>query len=220
MTETPQPSWPPMEERLEEPLQRVLERMQARILIGTTYFGIKTFKCPLDFWVYQELLYECQPEVVVEIGNFHGGSALALAHILDALGKGRIIAIDINQRKIDPRAKRHPRISWMQGDAKLLAGKVASQISESERVLIIEDSEHTYDNTLGVLRAYAGLVSPGSYLIVEDTNCHHGVADGPSPGPYEAVADFLAEDDRFEADRIRENFGITWNPRGYLRRVR
>ncbi|VVM04902.1 partial 2-polyprenyl-6-hydroxyphenyl methylase / 3-demethylubiquinone-9 3-methyltransferase, partial [Methylacidimicrobium cyclopophantes] len=206
--------------RLDEPLRMVLERMQTRILIGTTYFGIQTFKCPLDFWVYQELLYELRPDVVVEIGNYRGGSALALAHLLDALGKGRIIAIDIDQKKIDPRAKSHPRISWLQGDAKLLAGKVASRIDPAERVLVIEDSEHTHANTLGVLRAYAGLVSPESYLIVEDTNCHHGIAAGPSLGPYEAVEDFLAEDGRFEVDRSRENFGITWNPRGFLRRVR
>lgn len=208
-----------MEERLEEPLRRVLERMQARILVGTTYFGIHTFKCPLDFWVYQELLYEIQPEVVVEIGNYRGGSTLALAHVLDALGKGRILAIDIDQRKIDPRARRHPRITWIQGDAKRLAGEVAARIGASGPVLLIEDSDHTRENTLGVLRAYADLVSPGSYLIVEDTNCHHGIADGPFPGPYEAVADFLAEDRRFVADRSRESFGITWNPRGYLLRV-
>jgi cephalosporin hydroxylase len=59
----------------------------------------------------------------------------------------------------------------------------------------------------------------GGYFIVEDGICHHGLEIGPSPGPYEAVETFVAERSEFEIDRSREAFGITWNPKGYLKRV-
>ena len=59
-----------------------------------------------------------------------------------------------------------------------------------------------------------------AYLIVEDGICHHGLDEGPAPGPYEAVETFLSEQDAFVLDRSRENFLITWNPKGFLKRVR
>ena len=85
-------------------------------------------------------------------------------------------------------------------------------------VLIIEDSAHTFDNTLNVLKRYSPLIKPGGYFIVEDTICHHGLDVGPSPGPYEAVEAFLEMNPNFESDRSKEPFLITWNPKGYLKR--
>src|ERR1051325_7522859 len=85
-----------MEGSLNRPLKEVLALMQQRIMTRSTYFGIATFKSPLDFWVYQELLYETRPDVIVEIGNFHGGSTLALAHLCDALGNGIVIGVDLS----------------------------------------------------------------------------------------------------------------------------
>ena len=91
--------------------------------------------------------------------------------------------------------------------------------NERKTVLVIEDSEHTYDNTLSVLRLYGPLVTPGSYLIVEDSICHHGVDVGPSPGAYEAIEAFVRENPAFQIDRTRESFFLTWNPKGFLRNV-
>jgi cephalosporin hydroxylase len=85
-------------------------------------------------------------------------------------------------------------------------------------VMVIEDSAHTFENTLEVLRVFSALIKPGGYFIVEDGICHHGLDVGPNPGPYEAVEAFLAENNAFETDRSRESFFITWNPKGYLRR--
>lgn len=87
-----------------------------------------------------------------------------------------------------------------------------------ERVLVIEDSSHTYDNTLAVLRTYSGLTLPGDLFIVEDSICHHGLDVGPNPGPYEAIEAFVQENPAFEVDRSQEALFITWNPKGYLRR--
>lgn len=211
---------PYMEENLDLPLKSVLNVIQQRVLSQTRYFGIKTLQSPTDFWIYQEILHAQRPDVIVEIGNFHGGSALALAHICDALGNGRLICLDINHDNIDPLVREHPRIQLITGDACSLFDQVRALIKDGEKVLVIEDSSHTYENTLNVLRTYSCLTPVGGYFIVEDSICHHGLDVGPVPGPYEAIEAFTKEDNRFEVDRSQEGFCITWNPKGYLLRVR
>jgi ABC-type polysaccharide/polyol phosphate transport system ATPase subunit/cephalosporin hydroxylase len=207
-----------MENCLNAPLSSVLPLMQDRIMGKTSYFGVKAWKNPLDFWVYQELLCRHRPDVIIEIGNAFGGGTLALAHICDRLANGRIIAMDISHAHLADAAKKHPRITWMEGDAATKLDEVKKLLRPGETVLVIEDSAHTFDNTLKVLEAYAPLVTPGSYFIVEDSICRHGLDTGPAPGPYEAVEHFLPGHPEFEPDRDCESFFITWNPKGYLRK--
>ena len=208
-----------LEENLEMTVHDLIQLMQARIVDRTTYFGIQTLKNPLDFWIYQELISSVQPDVIVEIGNFRGGSLLALAHLCDAREKGRVIGVDVDQKEIADAVRAHPRISLIEGDAVEKAPDVRRTIGTNDRVMVIEDSSHSYENTLAVMRAYAGLVSSESYLIVEDGNCHHGLDMGPSPGPYEAITEFMRDNSQFAIDRDCESFFLTWNPRGYLRRI-
>lgn len=208
---------PPLEYNLNVPVKVVLEYMQQRFP-STTYFGIDIQKSPLDFWVYQEMFFELRPDVIVEIGNYAGGALLAYAHLLEHMGHGRLIGVDVQHELVPPVVREHRRITLLTGDACAQFDNVRRLIHPGEKVLIIEDSSHTYENTLNVLRTYCRLVTPGSYFIVEDSNCHHGVDIGPFPGPYEAIADFLKDHPEFETDRSRESFFITWNPMGYLRR--
>jgi cephalosporin hydroxylase len=207
-----------MEYNLTTPLRDLLPIMQERIVGNSTYFGIPTQKSPTDFWIYQEIIHQQRPDVIVEIGNLRGGSALALAHLCDNMGHGRVVAVDIDQRNVAEIVRQHPRITLIEGDAQARFETVRAGIKPGERVLVIEDSSHTYENTLGVLRLYSALVPPGGYLIVEDSICHHGLPLGPLPGPYEAIDTFVAEDPRFEIDRSKEGYVVTWNPKGYLRR--
>jgi len=207
-----------LEDNLDLPLREVLVIMQDRIMDQTTYFGIRTLKNPVDYWVYQEIIYETKPDVIVEIGNANGGSTLFFAHLFDLIGKGRVIGIDISHKILHERAKSHPRITFIEGDACERFERVKSLIQEEEQVLVIDDSEHTYENTLDVLRCYSILIKPGDYFIVEDSILHYGLATGPKPGPYEAIETFVNENTDFEIDRSRESFLITWNPKGYLRR--
>lgn len=213
-------SVPPMEFNLTLPAKAIIRLIQNRVADHTTYFGIQTLKNPLDFWVYQELIWKVKPDIVVEIGNAFGGSALALAHLLDHLGKGRLIAVDIQHDTFSAAVRTHPRIECITADACDAIDAVRARIRPEDTVLVIEDSLHTYDNTLNVLRTYAPLVTPGSYLIVEDSHCRHGLDYGPVPGPYEAIADFLAENTGFVTERECESFFITFNPTGYLKRMR
>jgi cephalosporin hydroxylase len=208
-----------MEDSLDLTLREVIPIIQNRIMTESRYFGVQTWKNPTDFWIYQEMLCDLKPDVIVEIGNHCGGSALAMAHVCDALGSGRIIGVDISHANISSRVKEHPRITFIEGDACESFRKVAALIQPTETALVIEDSSHTEENTLNVLRAYAPLIKPGGYFIVEDGICHHGLEGGPFPGPYEAIERFVAENNLFVIDRTKEAFLITWNPKGFLRRV-
>lgn len=209
----------PMEEHLDLPLSRVLSIMQKRILSRSTYFGIKALMSPLDFWVYQEIIYASRPDVIVEIGIFEGGGTLSLAHICDLLGSGRVIGLDLSHQAVPEKVRNHPRVTLIEGDACRSFEEVQKLIGREERVMVIEDSSHTYENTLQVLRTYSRLIQPGDYFIVEDGICQHGLPEGASPGPYEAVEQFVKENEDFEIDRDQESFMITWNPKGYLRRT-
>ena len=73
---------------------------------------------------------------------------------------------------------------------------------------------------LKVLETYAPLIKPGGYIILEDCVCHHGRNGGPFPGRYQALERFISDNLFFVVDRSRQAFPITWNPKGYLRRVR
>lgn len=99
------------------PLHEILPVIQDRIINGTGYIGVPTLKNPLDFWGYQEIIHQLKPDVIVEIGNHCGGSALALVHLLDNIGHGRIIAVDIDQSRIHPKVRERPRIKFTEGDA-------------------------------------------------------------------------------------------------------
>ena len=208
-----------MEESLEIPLGQILPIIQEGITNRTTYLGVKTLKSPMDAWVYQELIFETKPDVIVEIGNAHGGSALFLAHLCDIIGRGRVIGVDLSHRDVPEHVKHHPRITLIEGDACQCFEHVEQLISKEERVLVIEDSSHMCDNTLNVLRLYSKLIKLGDYFIVEDSICHHGLTVGPKPGPYEAIEAFVIENMDFEIDRSREHFFLTWNPKGYLKRT-
>ena len=208
-----------LEESLDMKLSEVLPSMQHRIVAATTYFGVQTLKNPLDFWVYQELITRVRPDVIVEVGNRFGGSALALAHLCDLMGQGRIIGLDVDHQLLSPVTRAHPRISLIEGDACASFAAVRAMIGPDEAVLVIEDSAHTFENTLNVLNTFSVLVKPGGYFIVEDSICHHGLDVGPDPGPFEAIEAFIAAGADFVVERELESFLITWNPKGFLRRV-
>lgn len=207
-----------VENSVDVPLAKVLNIMQDRILHRTSYFGVPALKNPVDFWTYQEIIFARKPDVIIEIGNRFGGSTLALAHLFDLMDHGNIIAIDISHDDIYPQVRSHPRIVMLEGDACSLVDDVSKLISIDDRVMIIEDSSHTYENTLNVINAYCGFIKSGDYFIVEDSICHHGLDVGPIPGPYEAIERFIDHHSEFEIDREKESFVITWNPKGFLRR--
>jgi len=183
----------------------------------TWWLGAQAVKNPLDLWVFQEIISETRPEVIVETGTFSGGSALFLASICDLLGQGEVISIDVEPVRDD--YPRHPRITYLGGRSSTdpdIVSNVRARVA-GRRAMVILDSDHSQAHVEAELAAYAPLVAPGCYLIVEDTNIG-AIRRDLLPGPMEAVESFLARTSEFEVDREREKFLITFNPRGYLRR--
>lgn len=185
---------------------------------NTRWLGHPVNKLPLDLWLYQEMLHELRPDLVVETGTLYGGSAQFLGSVCDLLDHGEVISIDLAPRATPD----HPRVTYLVGSS--VADDVVAQVRErargKERVMVILDSDHSRDHVLAELRAYADVVTPGSYVVVEDTNINgHPVEPDWGPGPMEAIDDFLAETDAFVIDEEREKFLLTFNPRGYLERV-
>lgn len=182
-----------------------------------SWMGVSCLKCPTDLWIYQELLFELRPDFIVETGTFAGGSALYLAHLCDLLGHGHIITIDIEPR---PRPS-HPRITYLTGSsvAPEIVTDVKHRVQASATTLVILDSDHSEAHVALELEHFSPLVTPGSYLIVEDSNVNgHPVDPFFGPGPYEAVQKFLDSQHDFERDASREKFLLTFNPHGFLRR--
>ena len=185
----------------------------------TTWLGAQALKNPLDLWVYQEIMTETRPELIVETGTYRGGSAFYLASICDLLATGDVVSIDIEPLRED--YPEHPRITYLGGrsstDPDVLADVRAR--AEGRRTLVILDSDHSQRHVEDELAEYAPLVHIGGYVIVEDSNIGQ-IRKDLLPGPLQAIEAFLARTDEFEIDRSREKFLITQNPSGYLRRVR
>jgi cephalosporin hydroxylase len=207
-----------VEDRVIREFQRLYYNARSRTWANTSWLGTPAQKCPLDLWIYQELLYELRPEVIIETGTASGGSALFLASICDLLGHGSIVSVDIVAQ---PDRPRHERITYLTGSSTdpQIRGQVEEFAGDREPVLVILDSNHERDHVLEELRIYAPLVTPGSYVIVEDTNVNgHPVWPDFGPGPMEAVEEFLRHAAEFSVDRRREKFFLTFNPGGYLQK--
>jgi len=193
---------------------------EGRVHHRTSWMGVPCLKCPMDLMIYQEILFETRPALVVETGTHEGGSALFLAQMLDLLGEGEVVSIDVLDR---PGRPVHPRIRYVtgsSGDEMLVAGLFRGR-PPGEARLVILDSDHSRSHVLRELELFAPRVPVGDYLVVEDSNVNgHPVLPEFGPGPGEAIEEFLAGHPEFEADRSREKFLMTFNPGGYLRRIR
>lgn len=185
----------------------------------TRWMGTSIQKLPLDVWLYQEYLHDIRPDLVIECGTYMGGSALYLAQMMDIIGHGEIVTIDLVPR---PGRPEHPRITYIDSSSTEPAVVEAmAQRAQGKTTMVILDSDHSHAHVYNEMVAYAPIVSVGSLLIVEDTNVHgHPVYAAHQPGPWEAVAQFRAERDDFEVEASSRKFLISFNPEGVLRRLR
>jgi cephalosporin hydroxylase len=188
--------------------------------------SVRLIKNPLDLWMMQQIIYEVQPDFIVETGTWYGGSALYWAHTLNGmrLENSRVLTIDLGD--FTQGASTHflwkKYVQFFRGSSTdpAIVSRIASRV-KGRKTIVTLDSDHSMDHVLRELRLYSPLVSPGSYLIVEDTHLD-GVPTQPDsgPGPMAAVQRFLAEGGReqFDRDLTREALVMTFNPGGWLRR--
>ncbi len=199
--------------------QKLYYHSSSRPWLNTHWLGIPVLKCPLDVWLYQEIIHETRPDVIIECGTYKGGSALFFATLFDFMKHGRVITIDIQE---DAQRPQHERITYLRGSsiAPEVVAQVRALLRPYESVMAVLDSDHSMPYVLQEMKIYSELVTPGNYLVVEDTSINgHPVAPQYGPGPMEAVQAFLKENKAFVVDKSREKFFMSFNPSGYLKRI-
>jgi cephalosporin hydroxylase len=196
------------------------------------WMGRPIIQFPQDMVAMQELIWAIRPDLVIETGIAHGGSILYYASLLELAGHGEVLGIDVDIRAHNRSAiEAHPmahRVRMIQGSS--IDPEVITQVqalAQGRKVLLTLDSNHTHEHVLAELRAYAPLVSVGSYCVVMDTIVEDLPASlypdrpwGPGNSPKTAVRQFLTEHGGFEIDHdIEAKLLITVAPSGWLRRV-
>jgi len=206
----------------------------ARYSANFSWLGRPIIQIPQDLMAMQEIIWSIQPDAIIETGIAHGGSLIFYASMLELVGKGNVIGIDIDIRAHNRvEIEKHPfykRITMLEGSSisQDVIDKVRSLINGDETVMVCLDSHHTHDHVLQELELYAPLVTPGSYCIVSDTGIEdlppHMIIDRPwgkGNNPKTAVWEFLKHNGHFVIDKdIEAKILLTAAPDGYLKCVR
>lgn len=210
------------------------ESIKSQYSYNFSWMGRPIIQYPQDIVVLQEILWSVKPDLVIETGIAHGGSIVFHASILELIGKGEVLGVDIeirpHNRKVIEKHPMYKRITMIEGDS--VSGVVLDQVREKvkgkRKVLVCLDSNHTHDHVLNEMKSYSPFVTKGSYLIVFDTVIEE-LPDGfysdrpwsKNNNPKTAVRDFLKENDRFTIDKSLESkLLITVAPDGYLRCIK
>jgi cephalosporin hydroxylase len=199
-----------------------------------SWLGRPLIQLPQDAMAMQELIWAVKPDLVVETGIAHGGSLILSASMLQLLGHGEVLGVDIeirphNRKEIEAHPLAH-RISMIEGSS--VDAAVVTQVrakAAGKKVLVCLDSNHTHEHVLAELNAYGPLVSPGSYCVVFDTFVEDMADDyvwtdrpwGKGNNPKTAVWEWLKSHPEFEIDRsVEDRLLVTSAPDGFLRRTR
>lgn len=187
---------------------------------NSTYKGIDCLKCPFDYLLYQMIIWEVKPDLIIEIGTRSGGSTLYLADLLEVMGNGLIHTIDVSSNNENKLLHNHSRITIFKEGYENYDTQIIKSYSS---ILIIDDGSHMYQDTLNALHKFAPFVSLNSYFIVEDgiiTNL--GLENRFKGGPTNAIKDFLKINKKFSIERKWCDFygtNTTFNVNGYLKRI-
>jgi cephalosporin hydroxylase len=199
-----------------------------------SWLGVPIIQMPPDIVATQEVIWDTRPQVIVETGIARGGSLIFFASILELIGDGRIIGVDIDIRPHSrDSVESHVlarRIEMYKGSSTDpdVVDRIRDELVDADRVMVVLDSDHTHEHVLAELRLYAPLVTEGQFLIVADTvvedlpiQGHRPRRWGPGNNPGTALAAFLQESDRFVRDPfINNKVLLSSSPGGYLRCVK
>jgi cephalosporin hydroxylase len=198
-----------------------------------SWMGRPIIQYPQDMVAMQEIIWNVRPDLIIETGIAHGGSLIFYASLMELIGEGEVLGVDIDIRDHNRREiEAHPmyrRIKMIQGSSidKGTVESVQKLAEGKERIIVCLDSNHTHEHVLHELEMYAGFVTVGSYLVVFDTIVEY-LPNDYLPGrpwkvgdnPKTAVDEFLKKDNRFEIDTDIDNkLLISVAPGGYLKRI-
>ena len=212
-----------------------VESNKAQYSYNFSWMGRPIIQYPQDMVAMQEMIWNIQPDLIIETGIAHGGSLSYYASILELIGKGEVLGIDIDIRSHNRiEIEKHPmfkRIKMIEGSS--ISNEIATRVKEiakgKEKILVCLDSNHTHEHVLQELKLYSPLVSINSYIVVFDTiveDLPDGYFSqkrpwGISNNPKTAVDEFLKGNQSFEIDRSVDNkLLISVAPGGYLKRIK
>jgi cephalosporin hydroxylase len=189
---------------------------------------------PADVMATQEVIWATKPDVIIETGVARGGSVLFMASLLESIGKGKVIGVDIDIRAHNREAiQTHPmskRVVLVEGGSvdEVTLARVRAEIPDGASVMVVLDSDHSRQHVLAECRAYGPMVTPGCYMVVADTLVGH-VTEENAPRkrskvwfkgdePLSALQDYMAETNRFEVDEaLNGKLVMSSSPGGYVR---
>jgi cephalosporin hydroxylase len=212
-----------------------VESNRAQYSYNFSWMGRPIIQYPQDMIAMQEIIWEVKPDLVIETGIAHGGSLIYYASLLELIGKGEVLGIDIdirehNRKEIEMHSM-YKRIKMIQGSS--ISNEVIEQVKkiviEKKAILVCLDSNHTHEHVLSELNLYSPFVNLGSYIVAFDTiveDLPEGYFSqkrpwGISNNPKTAVDEFLKTNKNFQIDDSLDNkLLISVAPRGYLKRVK
>ena len=211
------------------------EIVRTNYIFNFSWLGRPVIQIPQDLFGMQEIIWAIKPDFIIETGIAHGGSLVFQASMLELIGKGKVIGIDIDIRKHNrAEIEKHPlynRIVMIEGSS--VSEDVVNQVKSSTKgatsIMVTLDSNHTHEHVLKELELYTPFVSVGSYCVVfdtaiEDLSREIPIIDrpwGPGNNPKTAVWEFLKTNDRFVIDKDMETkLLITAAPDGYLKCIK
>lgn len=203
-----------------------------------SWFGRPIIQLPEDMIRLQEVIYAVQPDIIIETGVAHGGSLVYYASLCKAMGRGRVVGIDIEIRPHNRAAiEAHPLfplITLIEGSSidPEIVGRVKAQVKADETVLVLLDSCHTKQHVTAELNAYSPLVTKGSYIVAMD-GIMEQVAGAPRTqedwswnNPRAAAVEFVATNPKFVIADPEFSFNegniskaVTYWPSGYIKRI-
>ena len=199
-----------------------------------TWMGRPIIQYPQDMVAMQEIIWDIKPDLIIETGIAHGGSIIYYASILELIGKGEVLGIDIDIRSHNrAEIESHPmskRITMLEGSAITpeIIEKIKPFVEGKKTVMVCLDSNHTHDHVLAELQLYSPFVTVGSYLVAFDTIVEDLPADlyadrpwSVGDNPKTAVWEFLKNNDDFVINNEIDNkLLVSVAPSGYLKRVK
>jgi cephalosporin hydroxylase len=211
------------------------ESNKAQYSYNFSWMGRPIIQYPQDMIAMQEIIWDIKPDLIIETGIAHGGSLIYYASLLELIGKGEVLGIDIDIRKHNKaEIEKHPmfkRITMIEGSS--IENSTVEQVKKfaqhKEKIIVCLDSNHTHEHVLKELELYAPFVSLNSYVVVFDTIIedlpegyfYQKRPWGVSNNPRTAVDEFLKLHDEFVVDETIDNkLLISVTPHGYLKRVK
>ncbi|MFS8081813.1 MAG: cephalosporin hydroxylase family protein [Ginsengibacter sp.] len=211
-----------------------IESNKAKYSYNFSWMGRPIIQYPQDIMAMQEIIWEIKPNLIIETGIAHGGSIIYYASLLELIGNGEVLGIDIDIRDHNKKAiEAHPmfkRIHMLEGSSVTteMVERVRTFAQNKSKILVCLDSNHTHEHVLQELNFYAQFVSVGSYIVVFDTIVEDLPEQylpnrfwGKGNNPKTAVNEFLKNNTNFQIDsQIDNKLLISVNPGGYLKRIR